>query len=75
MISRSPHHRMHLWPAPGVSPIDPLTHRPLPADGRAVRLDAYWRARLAEGSVVTAAPAAPTQPAPVAPTPAAPEET
>lgn len=61
MIPASPSNRQHVWPAPGVTPIDPRTMRPLPAEGRTVRLDAYWRARIAEGSVVLTDPSAPAE--------------
>lgn len=53
----APNNRVHVWPAPGVTPIDPRTRLPLPIEGRLVRLDTYWRARIAEGSVVTTDPA------------------
>jgi len=40
-----------LKPAPGRMVRDPVTRRPLAADGEPVELDTFWRRRLAAGDV------------------------
>ena len=47
----------HLVPAAGLNVRDPATGEPLPAEGRAVRIDSYWLRRLRDGDVAAAKPA------------------
>lgn len=41
----------HLVPKAGLSIRDPLTRKPLPAEGATVELGAYWLRRIADGDV------------------------
>lgn len=52
---------MFLIPAPGVVVIDPVTRKPLAAEGREVSSSSYWVKRLAEGSVIEGLVAAPAE--------------
>lgn len=46
---------MNLKPArPGLVVRDPVSMTPLPAEGKSVVLDSYWRRRLKAGDVVEA---------------------
>lgn len=45
-------------PRPGLEVRDPVTHKPLPAEGAAVPRSTYWLRRLADGDVVEAKPVA-----------------
>lgn len=44
-------------PAPGLTVRDPITRKPLPAEGDDVQNSSFWRRRIAEGSVVEVASA------------------
>lgn len=48
--------RVLLVPQKGVLVIHPDVGRPLPAEGARVRLDTYWRRRIADGSVTVGKP-------------------
>ena len=47
---------MFVKPADGLKILDPLRRDYLPAEGRTVTLDTYWRRRLADGDVAEATP-------------------
>lgn len=42
----------YLVPAQGLSVLDPETGRPVPAEGKRVRMTPFWQRRVAEGSMV-----------------------
>jgi hypothetical protein len=49
------HGHVYVKPAAGLVVLDPLTAKPLPAEGAWVADATYWHRRLADGDVVLAA--------------------
>lgn len=49
-------HKRYLRPAPGRQVRDPFTGEPLPADGREVEFNTYYRRRLRDGDVLEGTP-------------------
>jgi hypothetical protein len=63
--------RLFVKPAPGLTVRDPITLKPLPAEGAEVPADSYWLRRLKAGDVIEANPPAQEPPSAAPPASAA----
>lgn len=55
--------KVYLVPTPGLTVLDPVTYKPLPAEGAYKPLNNYWRRRIKDDDVTQGRPPAAAAPA------------